>query len=197
MTVSISQNPVESASTTRSHNSASESKAVNDKPAPNHSPLVTSLKGAMRQLAGGITVITAGVGDDATGLTVTTAPSLSVDPPVMIISVNRNSSGYAVINRHRHFCVNILGAEHRDVAERFSGFGGIKGRDRYAGRDWSVLATGALALDGALASIDCEVSEIIDRHSHGLILGEVRQVRLAEAASPQLVYRGGSYGSHP
>jgi flavin reductase (DIM6/NTAB) family NADH-FMN oxidoreductase RutF len=197
MALSISQTPVANASTKKTPHSTPERTAVNDKPAPAHSPLVTSLKGAMRQLAGGITVITAGVGDDVTGLTVTTAHSLSVDPPVMIISVNRNSSGYATISRHRHFCVNILGAEHRDVAERFSGFGGIKGRDRYAGRTWSVLATGALALDGALASIDCEVSEIIDRHSHGLILGEVRQVRLAEAASPQLIYRGGSYGSHP
>lgn len=170
---------------------------MNDKPVSSHPPLVTSLKGAMRQLAGGISVITAGIGDDATGLTVTTAHSLSVDPPVMIISVNRNSSGYAVISRYRHFCVNILGGAHRDVAERFSGFGGIKGRDRYAGRTWSVLSTGALALDGALASIDCEVSEIIDRHSHGLILGDVRQVRLAEDPAAQLVYRGGSYGTHP
>lgn len=170
---------------------------MNDKPVSSHPPLVTSLKGAMRQLAGGISVITAGIGEDATGLTVTTAHSLSVDPPVMIISVNRNSSGYAVISRYRHFCVNILGGDQRDVAERFSGFGGIKGRDRYAGRTWSVLTTGALALDGALASIDCEVSEIIDRHSHGLILGDVRQVRLAEDPATQLVYRGGSYGTHP
>lgn len=151
----------------------------------------------MRQLAGGISVITAGVGDEATGLTVTTAHSLSVDPPVMIISVNRNSSGYTAITRHGHFCVNILGAEHRDVAERFSGVGGIKGRDRYQGRSWSVLTTGALALDGALAAIDCEVSEVIDRHSHGLILGDVRQIRLAEFGAPQLVYRGGTYGTQP
>lgn len=197
MSISISQDPQTNASSTRLYPRASEHTAVNDKPASSHPPLVTSLKGAMRQLAGGISVITAGIGDDATGLTVTTAHSLSVDPPVMIISVNRNSSGYAVISRYRHFCVNILGGEHRDVAERFSGFGGIKGRDRYAGRSWSVLTTGALALDGALASIDCEVSEIIDRHSHGLILGDVRQVRLAEDAAAQLVYRGGSYGTHP
>ncbi|WP_421696579.1 flavin reductase family protein [Aestuariivirga sp.] len=171
---------------------------MNDYPAkPAVPPLVTGLKGAMRFLTGGVSVITAGIGEDVTGLTVTTAHSLSMDPPVMIISVNRNSSGYAAISKHRHFCVNILSAEQRDVAERFSGFGGIKGRERYQGSTWSALATGALALDGALASVDCEVTDVINRYSHGLFLGEVRQVRLADASAAQLVYRNGAYGIHP
>ena len=171
---------------------------MNDFPAkPAVPPLVAGLKGAMRHLTGGVSVITAGIGEDVTGLTVTTAHSLSMDPPVMIISVNRNSSGYAAITKHRHFCVNILSAGQRDVAERFSGFGGIKGRERYQGSTWSVLATGALALDGALASIDCEVTDVINRYSHGLFLGEVRQVRLADPGAAQLVYRNGAYGIHP
>lgn len=195
MTTRISQHPAAGPSSTTKTSFAPERGIVNDRPAL--PPLASSLKGAMRHLTGGISVITAGIGEEATGLTVTTAHSLSVDPPVMIISVNRNSSGYTAITRHRHFCVNILGAEHRDVAERFSGAGGIKGRDRYQGRNWSVLATGALALDGALASIDCEVSEVIDRHSHGLFFGDVRQIRLVEFGAQQLVYRGGNYGTQP
>lgn len=170
---------------------------MNDVPPRPVAPLVAGLKGAMRQLTGGVSVITAGIGEEATGLTVTTAHSLSMDPPVMVISVNRNSSGYAAITKHRHFCVNILGVSQRDVAERFSGFGGIKGRDRYAGRNWSQLVTGALALEGALAAIDCEVTDVLDRYSHGLFLGEVRQVRLSDSGEPQLVYRGGSYGAYP
>src|SRR5450631_1161768 len=91
------------------------------------------LRDAMRHLTGGVSVITAGVGDTRTGLTVTTAYSLSTEPPLMVISVNRNSSSYPVIRQHQHFCVNILSAEQRSVAERFSGVGGIKGQARYLG----------------------------------------------------------------
>lgn len=155
-----------------------------------------TLRDAMRHLAGGVSVITAGVGDSRTGLTVTTAHSLSTEPPLMVISVNRKSSSYPVIRQHQHFCVNILGAEHRSVAERFSGVGGIKGEARYVGQDWSKLASGALALDGALANIDCAVEELIERHSHGLFLGRVLSVRLSETPGPQLIYQHGNYGAY-
>ncbi|MDP8996041.1 MAG: flavin reductase family protein [Pseudomonadota bacterium] len=166
-----------------------ENSASSFEPAP-------GLRDAMRHLTGGVSVITAGVGDNRTGLTVTTAHSLSTEPPLMVISVNRNSSSYPVIRQHQHFCVNILGAEHRSVAERFSGIGGIKGEDRYVGQSWSKLASGASALDGALANIDCVVEELIERHSHGLFLGRVLSVRLSETPGPQLIYQHGNYGAY-
>jgi flavin reductase (DIM6/NTAB) family NADH-FMN oxidoreductase RutF len=154
------------------------------------------LRDAMRHLTGGVSVITAGVDDTRTGLTVTTAYSLSTEPPLMVISVNRNSSSYPVISQHQHFCVNILSSEHRSVAERFSGVGGIKGQARYLGQSWSKLESGALALDGALANIDCAVEELIERHSHGLFLGRVLSVRLSETPGPQLIYQHGNYGAY-
>ena len=154
------------------------------------------LKDAMRRLTGGVSVITVGVGPRKTGLTVTTAHSLSTEPPLMIISVNRNSSSYPALREYGHFCVNILAAEHRSVAEKFSGIGGVKGAARYEGENWSTLSSGALALDGALANIDCEVEELIDRHSHGLFLGRVLQVRLSPTPSPQLIYQHGTYGAY-
>jgi flavin reductase (DIM6/NTAB) family NADH-FMN oxidoreductase RutF len=154
------------------------------------------LRDAMRRLTGGVSVITAGQGEHKTGLTVTTAHSLSADPPLMIISVNRNSSSYPVIRENGHFCVNILSASQQRVAERFSGFGGIKGAARYDGEDWVPLASGALALEGALANIDCEVEELIERHSHGLFLGRVVKVRVSAGTDPQLIYQHGAYGAY-
>jgi flavin reductase (DIM6/NTAB) family NADH-FMN oxidoreductase RutF len=156
-----------------------------------------SLKDAMRHLTGGVSVITAGEGDARTGLTVTTAHSLSMDPALMIISVNRSSSGYGVISAHGHFCVNVLGDDQKAVAERFSGIGGIKGKDRYQGESWTQLETGALALNGALANIDCEVTDAIDRYSHGLFIGLVKAVRVSALRRPQLVYQHGAYGAYP
>lgn len=151
-----------------------------------------SLRDAMRHVAGGVSVITAGIGADRTGLTVTSAVSLSMDPPTMIICVNRGASSWPVIQKHRHFCVNILGHEHRAVAERFSGRGGIKGPERYDGASWTTLVTQASVLDGAVAAIDCEVEEFIERHSHAIVIGAVKAVRVNGGAP--LVYGHGRYG---
>lgn len=151
-----------------------------------------SLRDAMRHVAGGVSVITAGIGADRTGLTVTSAVSLSIDPPTMIICVNRGASSWPVIQKHRHFCVNILGHEHRAVAERFSGRDGIKGPERYDGASWTTLVTQASVLDGAVAAIDCEVEEFIERHSHAIVIGAVKAVRVNGGAP--LVYGHGRYG---
>lgn len=157
----------------------------------------THLKDAMRHLTGGVCVITAGLGSRRTGLTVTTATSLSLDPATMLIQVNRSSSSYAVIHYYAHFCVNILADYHQAIAERFTGKNGERGTERYDGAQWSSLSTGALALDGAVANIDCAVEEILDRHSHAIILGRVVDVRLGNAEARQLIYQRGAYGGHP
>lgn len=151
------------------------------------------LKAAMRTVSGAVSVISAGVGADRTGATVTSATALSVEPPTMIVNINRTSSTFPVIRRHGHFCVNILSDAHRLVADRFAGVGGVKGEARYAGADWVAGRSGAPMLVGALAAIDCEVEEIIERHSHGIILGRVLAITIGDGGS--LVYRNGRYGS--
>jgi flavin reductase (DIM6/NTAB) family NADH-FMN oxidoreductase RutF len=151
-----------------------------------------NLKLAMRRMSGGVSVITAGVGSDRTGATVTSATALSVEPPTMIVNINRTSSSYPVIGRYGHFCVNILSSEQQDIADRFAGKGGLKGADRYEGAEWLTLSSGASALRKALAVIDCEVEEIIERHSHGIIIGRVVSIACGDGQS--LVYNNGQYG---
>jgi len=154
-----------------------------------------TLKDAMRLAAGGVSVLTAGDGPDRTGLTVTSAMSLSIDPPTMIVCVNRKASALAVIQSRRHFCINVLSANHEDVANRFAGVGGIKGAARYDGADWRPGSTGALALEGALATIDCELEETIERHSHVILIGAVRAIS-ARPGDP-LVYNRSRYHRLP
>jgi 3-hydroxy-9,10-secoandrosta-1,3,5(10)-triene-9,17-dione monooxygenase reductase component len=154
-----------------------------------------SLKEAMRRLVGGVAVITAGIGDERTGLTATSAVSLSMDPPTLLICVNQGSSSFPVIARRRHFCVNIVHANQGDVASRFAGAGGVKGSARYEGADWIVMGSGASGLVGALAVIDCEVEEIIERHSHGIVLGAVRDVQGDLGDGNALVYGHGRFGA--
>ncbi|MDX7951389.1 flavin reductase family protein [Lichenihabitans sp. Uapishka_5] len=156
---------------------------------------VLSLKDAMRRLAGGVVVITAGIGPERTGLTATSAVSLSMDPPTMLIAVNRASSSWPVIAGRRHFCVNVLHADQTDVAARFAGIGGARGPDRYAGAEWITMGSGAQGLKGALAIIDCDVEEVIERHSHAIVLGTVRDVQGELGSGEGLVYAHGRFGS--
>lgn len=150
-----------------------------------------SLKAALRSLAGGVSIITTGEGDLRTGATVTSATALSVDPPRMLVALNRTSSTWPVLQQTGFFGVNIVGAEHETLANQFAGVGGLKGSDRYNGHEWTSLATGAALLEDAVASIDCRIEEAIERHSHVIVIGAVHGVRLKGGRS--LVYQNGTY----
>ena len=149
-------------------------------------------RGAMRHLVGGVSVITVGQGADITGMTVTSVSSLSVDPPSLIVSVNRTASSWPLLKRYGFFGVNILSADQVEIAERFAGKGGLKGAERFAGSEWVTRAPGAPLLVGALAAIDCEVEDIIERHSHGIVIGRVRHLQVA-AEGAALAYWHGDY----
>lgn len=151
------------------------------------------LKAAMRSLAGGVSVITAGTGASRTGATVTSATALSMEPATMIVNINKSSSTWPVIARYNHFCVNILSATQQDVASRFAGVGGLKGVDRYSDAEWFTLESGASALKGSLAAIDCAVEDVIERHTHAIILGRVLSVERSEGFP--LIYHGGQYAN--
>jgi flavin reductase (DIM6/NTAB) family NADH-FMN oxidoreductase RutF len=149
-------------------------------------------RGAMRQLAGGVSVITVGRGKDITGMTVTSVSSLSVDPPTLIVSINRESSSWPLLKRHGFFGVNILTADQLDIAERFTGKDGLKGADRFAGAEWITRVSGVPLLTGALAAIDCEAEDIVERHSHAIVIGRVLDVQLSSPTAA-LAYWQGQY----
>ena len=149
-------------------------------------------RGAMRRLAGGVSVITAGRGKDISGMTVTSVSSLSVDPPALIVSINREASSWPLVKRYGFFGVNILTSDQLDVAERFTGKGGLKGAARFAGADWATRASGVPLLVGALAAIDCEVEDVVERHSHAIVIGRVLDVAVS-ARTAALAYWQGRY----
>src|SRR2546423_10371374 len=109
-------------------------------------------RNAMRHLTGAVSVITAGRGRDVSGMTVTSVSSLSVDPPALIVSINRESSSWPLVKRYGFFGVNILTSGQIDIAERFTGKGGLKGADRFAGAWWMTRASGVPLLADALAA---------------------------------------------
>ena len=157
-------------------------------------PLDHRFRSGMRQLAGGVCVITVGEGEDRTGLTATSVTSLSLDPPSLLLCVNRSALAFAALARHGGFAVNLLRADQGAIAERFSGRGGLKGAARYGGASWTTLGSGAPVLADALAAFDCEVEEMIARRSHAIVIGKVLDVRLADGADALVYWRGAYEG---
>src|SRR5438309_1292454 len=119
-----------------------------------------NLRDAMRQLPGGVCVITAGRAPARTGYTGTAVFSLSVDPERIVISIGRTASSLAPIREHGDFGLNILRGDQEAVADRFAGRAGIKGEARYDGARWRASPRGVSLLDGALAVVECRVEEI-------------------------------------
>ena len=148
-------------------------------------------RNVMRHLAGGVSVITAGRGSDISGMTVTSVSSLAIDPPTLIVAINRNASSLPLLRRFGAFGVNVLSGDQLDIAERFTGKDGRKGAERFAGSSWTTGPSGVPLLKGALVAIGCKVDEIIERHSHAIVLGRVVHLVTSEASAALAYWRGG------
>ena len=151
-----------------------------------------AFRDAMRGFMGHCSLITVGEGEEATGLVVTSATSLSAEPPLLLACVNRSASSHPLFARYGHFGWSALGAAHQPVAERFSGFGGVRGPARYEGAEWETAVTGARLLKGAPAAFDCVLEEMIDRATHSILIGRVRAIRTTAGAGA-LLYWNGAY----
>lgn len=151
-------------------------------------------KSVMRHVAGAVSIITAQYDGARAGLTATSLTALSAEPPTVVICVNRAASAWPTIERAGHFAVNLLGAHQRSIADRFTGRGGHRGEARFGEGHWTRFVTGAPVLSDALASLDCSIDEVIERHSHVLLIGRVKAIRISAGAEALLYWRG-LYGS--
>jgi flavin reductase (DIM6/NTAB) family NADH-FMN oxidoreductase RutF len=155
---------------------------------------LSMFRAAMRELAGGVAVVTVGRDADITGFTATSVTSLSGNPARLLVCVSLAAASWKVLRRLPHFGINLLGDQDREVANRFAGRDGREGSERYAGWRWSPMVTGTLLLDSALAAVDCDVEEMIEKYDHAIVVGRVRATRIRADTYP-LVYWHGDY--HP
>jgi flavin reductase len=148
--------------------------------------LVDRFRDAMSLIAGTVTVITVGRGDGRRGLTATAVCSVAVQPPTMLVCVNRFGETHKVIADWGSFCVNLLSGGDEAVADQFAGRAGKSGADKFAGGEWVDMASGSPGLVSAMVSLDCEIVEMVKAHTHTVFFGEVREVRRGRGLSPLL-----------
>jgi flavin reductase (DIM6/NTAB) family NADH-FMN oxidoreductase RutF len=152
---------------------------------------VDAFRAAMRHLASGICLVTHCVGGVRAGMTATAVASLSLDPPTLIVCVSRAASTYAALARGVAFGVSVLGADHREFAERFAGRTGEEGAERFREGRWLVPPSGAPLLWDALAAFECEVEEIVERNTHAIVIGRVKHAAAASGGGALVYWRGG------
>lgn len=163
--------------------------------APAPLPDTTAFKRGMRVLASGVTILAArGQDGEPLAMTASSVTSLSAEPPSLLVCVGRSASIARALVRLRHFSVNVLAADQVDVARAFGGQLDVNGLARFAYGRWRGLDGRALpVLDGTRASFDCEVAHVHDWATHHIVIGTVRAVQVAPAASDSLVYVDGQY----
>ncbi len=127
-------------------------------------------KAAMGQLAAGVTVVTTRAGETDAGFTATSPTSLSMEPMLMLICIDKGIRSHAQVTEAGSFAVNILATAQKELGERFAF---SKMPDRFEGLEITRGTTGSPILPGNLAWCDCKVVNTVDAGDHTIFIGEV------------------------
>lgn len=148
----------------------------------------TMFRSVAGHFASGVTVVTTLDDGSPVGTTVSAVSSLSLEPPMMLVCLNRSSATQAAIRKAGVFAVNILAEGQDGIAFRFAG----KGPDKFKDVAYRRGITGAPVIDGALAAVECRTSEAVEGGSHTVFLANV--VAAAAFNGDPLTYFKGGFG---
>jgi flavin reductase (DIM6/NTAB) family NADH-FMN oxidoreductase RutF len=164
--------------------------AVAPGPVTSVEPLL--FRDAMSRLGAAVHVVTTAGIAGKTGFTATAVCSVSDQPAMLLVCLNRRSNSSPLLVQNGVFCVNTLGASEEKLADVFAGRGGAQLHERFSVGEWITLKTGAPVLTSAVVAFDCRTVEIKAVASHDVIFGVVEAVRLGPKG-PALVYHDRAY----
>lgn len=141
----------------------------------------------MGRFATGVTVVTTGGAMGMHGLTANAVTSLSLDPPLLLVAVDRRSQTLEFLKANRCFAVNILRSDQEEVSQRFA----RPGPKDFLGLDLTTDATDAPIISGCLAYADCRLYDILPGGDHEIFIGEVVGGAVSDGADPLLYFAGG------
>jgi flavin reductase (DIM6/NTAB) family NADH-FMN oxidoreductase RutF len=145
-------------------------------------------RAALRQFPTGVTVVTTREPDGRpTGLTANAFTSVSLDPPLVLVCVDRTATAHPALVTSGWFAVNVLGKGQERLSRRFA----TSGEDKFAGVASHQGRAGLPLLDGVVASLECRVVHRYDGGDHTIFVGQVEHASV-NGGEP-LVYHGGSY----
>ena len=145
------------------------------------------LKGFNRQFVTGVTVVSTMDGERARGLAVNAYCSISLDPPLVMVCIQRTSSTWPALFRATHLGVNVLGHDQRDVVAVFSS----KDPDKFARIGWRPGPHGSPLIAGSAAMLEAEIQERFQAKTHTIFVCRVRHAEVDE--TEPMVYKAGRF----
>lgn len=156
-------------------------------------PDPAALRDALRFWTTGVTIVAARQDGVSHGMTVNSFNSLSLDPPLISVSLEKKTRTYQLVKSARSFSVTILSQGQQELSDRFAGRES-EHTDRFEGLEVFSMETGAPILKQGLAFFDCRVSASHDAGTHTVFIGEVLTCgQLSEDSDPPLVYFNRGY----
>lgn len=144
----------------------------------------------MRRLASAVGVVVGQGPDGPVGMAATSITSLTMDPPAILLCVNRASGLHACLAAGAPLSISILSRDQREVS---AAFGGSMPRDqRFRVGLWQMDANGLPTLDGAQANLACRIEQLLPYGTHSIVIARVGTVGLSGAVAP-LIYQDGAY----
>jgi len=144
----------------------------------------------MGRFATGVTIVTARIGGECHGMTVNSFTSVSLEPTLVLVCIDRRARTHQFIVDSGAFAVNVLSEDQQSLAESFASR--WQGTDRFAAVAHHPGVTGSPLIDGCLAYVDCRA---VARHAsgdHTIFIGEVVDAQLGAEGRP-LLYYGSTY----
>jgi flavin reductase (DIM6/NTAB) family NADH-FMN oxidoreductase RutF len=142
----------------------------------------------LSRFASGVTVVTT---QDAEarplGITVSAFTSLSLDPPLVLVCIERGAYIHDAFQASGVFVVNLLAAEQEDLSRLFAS----READKFAGVGYTRGLDGVPVLNDTLAAIECRLKQAHEGGDHTIFVGEVEKVTVRDGGQPLLYYRGG------
>jgi flavin reductase (DIM6/NTAB) family NADH-FMN oxidoreductase RutF len=150
------------------------------------------LRVAMRSWVTGITIVSTSHRGVQHGMTVSSFTSVSLEPPLLMVSLEQSTRTHELVGESGAFGVTILGDHQVWISDRFAGRES-ESSDRFAGLEVTTLVTGVPFLKDHLACFDCRVVRKLKMGNHTIFIGEVLALDLPDGKSLPLIYYDRSY----
>lgn len=147
-----------------------------------------ALRGALGAFATGVAIVTTAAADGPHGLTINSFVSVSLDPPLVLWSLDRRSHSLDAFEAAPCFAINVLGAHQADLARRFA----RPGAPRFGGLALADGLEGAPLLPDCIASFECRRVAVHDGGDHVIFVGRIERYRADHR--PPLVFSRGQFG---
>lgn len=147
-----------------------------------------------RRVAGcfatGVTIVTCQIGAITHGITVNSFTSVSLDPPLVLICVDQKARAHDLIREAGTFAVNVLAEHQRELCTYFARRLAPDPDDELRDVPHHPGANGAPLLDGAVAYVECRLTETFRAGDHSIYLGEVVSAEVSSEHPPLVFHRG-------